>query len=188
MEILPLEIPDAWVAKFDVHRDARGCFHEWFKLSEIEMLTGFQFNIEQANISTSKKGVIRGLHYSLSPQGQAKWLTCVSGKILDVIVDIRLGSPTFGKFVTIEIDSSSSNAIFIGPGLAHGFSVLEENTAVAYLLSSPYSPSHEHAINPFDPQLKIDWKLSENNIVISQKDLTAPTVVFLQESHLLPIY
>ena len=139
-------------------------------------------------MSKSLKGVVRGIHYSLSTSGQAKLITCLSGKIRDVVVDIREGSPTFGNWIYVDIDSFCGKSLLIEPGLGHGFSVLEENTCVAYLLSSPYSPVDELEIFPLDKTLNINWNIPESEVIISKKDLKAPGLISRQIRNQLPRY
>jgi len=174
MEIESLGIDGAWICRSKIHGDERGKFQEWFKEQVIFAKTGFDFSVAQANLSHSKLGVVRGIHYSLAPKGQAKWITCIAGAIRDVVLDIRTTSPTFGEHVSVNLEAGSGNAILIEPKLAHGFIALEENTVVAYLVSSSYSPSEEFEINPLDPELGIEWGLPINQLVISEKDLRAP--------------
>jgi dTDP-4-dehydrorhamnose 3,5-epimerase len=176
MEFEPLGIEGAWRAVSPVWSDERGFFREWFKSEDMIARTGIDFSIQQANFSQSHMGVIRGIHYSLSPQGQAKWVTCVSGSIRDVIVDIRPDSPTFGKSVHIDITAHDGTAILIGPGLGHGFASLRDSSKFVYLLSTPYSPKVEFDINPFDPALSIDWGLDLTKVYLSEKDKNAPTL------------
>jgi dTDP-4-dehydrorhamnose 3,5-epimerase len=176
MELKPLGIEGAWLAESPVWSDDRGFFREWFKSADVLAATGINFAIQQANISESQHGVIRGIHYSLAPEGQAKWVTCVKGGIRDVIVDIRPSSPTFQKSVFVELNGLDGRAVLIGPGLGHGFASLADSSTIAYLLSSPYSPTEEFEINPMDPELGIDWKLYISNISLSEKDKKAPTL------------
>jgi dTDP-4-dehydrorhamnose 3,5-epimerase len=176
MKITPLEIEGVWVAESPIWSDDRGFFREWFKSEEIKNATGRDFGIEQANISLSSKGTLRGIHYSIAPRGQAKWVTCVSGAIKDVIVDIRPESPTFGKWVDVELRGDSGKAVLISEGLGHGFIALEDNTAVAYLVSTPFSPGHEFEINPLDEKIAINWGMQSSDFKISDKDLRAPTL------------
>jgi dTDP-4-dehydrorhamnose 3,5-epimerase len=177
MELIPLGIEGAWLAESPVWNDDRGSFREWFKPEDVKSVTGRDFGIEQANISLSSKGTLRGIHYSIAPRGQAKLITCVLGSIQDVIVDIRSGSETFGKWVDVELRGDSGRAVFISEGLGHGFLALEENTAVAYLVSTPYSPDHEFEINPLDQKIGIGWRMRTSNLKISNKDKVAPTLV-----------
>ena len=176
MELNPLGIEGAWVAESPVWGDERGFFREWFKASDISRVTGRDFSVAQANISSSARGVVRGIHYSLAEGGQAKWVTCVSGSIRDVIVDIRPSSPTYGKSVVVELSSASGNAVFISEGLGHAFVSLEDASTVAYLVSSPFSPTDEYEINPLDSELGIDWGLPIGELRLSPKDAAAPSM------------
>jgi dTDP-4-dehydrorhamnose 3,5-epimerase len=179
MELTPLGIEGAWLAESPVWSDDRGFFREWFKSEDIEKATGKNFLIEQANISLSSKGTVRGIHYSTAPRGQAKWITCVAGSIRDVIVDIRPDSKTFGKWIAVELAGNSGKAVYVSEGLGHGFIALEENTAVAYLVSTPFSPSHEFEINPLDEEIGINWGIDLRDLKISDKDKNAPTLAEL---------
>ena len=176
MKITPLEIEGAWVAESPIWSDDRGFFREWFKSEDIKNATGRDFGIEQANMSLSSKGTLRGIHYSIAQRGQAKWVTCVSGAIKDVIVDIRLGSPTFGKWVDVELRGDFGKAVLISEGLGHGFIALEDNTTVAYLVSTPFSPMNEFEINPLDEEIAINWGMQISDLKISDKDRKAPTL------------
>jgi dTDP-4-dehydrorhamnose 3,5-epimerase len=176
MELTPLGIEGAWLAESPVWSDERGFFREWFKSEDIERATGKKFLIEQANISLSSKGTLRGIHYSIAPRGQAKWVTCVAGSINDVIVDIRPESKTFGEWVAVDLTGNSGKVAYIGEGLGHGFIAMEENTAVAYLVSTPFSPSHEFEINPLDKEIGINWGMGLSHLKISDKDKNAPTL------------
>ncbi len=179
MKITPLEIDGVWLVESPVWSDLRGSFREWFKSNEILKITGKEFLAVQSNISRSNKGVIRGLHYSLAPNGQAKWVTCVEGSILDVVVDVRRTSPTFGKYLTISLHGNEGKSLFIEGGLAHGFLAIEDITTVSYILNSPYTPELEYEIQPLDPDLGIDWNLEllgGTELIMSQKDAEAPTL------------
>jgi dTDP-4-dehydrorhamnose 3,5-epimerase len=176
MELTPLAIEGAWVAKSPIFNDERGSFREWFKREEIRSKTGFNFDVAQANISTSSQGVVRGIHYSLAKKGQAKWITCVNGAIKDVVVDVRPASATYGKFLVIDLHANSGEAILIDSQLGHGFVSGQQDTTIVYLLSSPYSPAEEFGIHPLDPVLGIDWGLPTKELLISPKDKSAPTL------------
>lgn len=177
MKLTPLGIEGAWLAESPVHADERGFFREWFKSSDVLAATGIDFGVQQANISSSARGVVRGIHYSLAPAGQAKWVTCVSGLIRDVIVDIRPGSDTYGKHEVVELSGVSGRAVLIGARLGHGFVSIADGSTVAYLLSSPYSPGDEYEINPLDPELGIDWVLSGSELKLSPKDQAASSLM-----------
>jgi dTDP-4-dehydrorhamnose 3,5-epimerase len=174
MELTPLGIEGAWLAESPVWSDERGFFREWFKSADVKNATGRDFGIEQANISLSSRGTLRGIHYSIASRGQAKWITCVSGSIKDVIVDIRPDSKCFGQWIEVELSGTSGKAVFISEGLGHGFVALEDNTAVAYLVSTPFSPSDEFEINPLDARIGINWGMALSELKISEKDKKAP--------------
>jgi dTDP-4-dehydrorhamnose 3,5-epimerase len=176
MDLTPLGIDGAWLAESPVWSDDRGLFREWFKSEDVKAATGRDFGIEQANISLSSMGTLRGIHYSIAPRGQAKWITCVSGSIQDVIVDIRLNSKTFGEWIDVKLMGDSGQAVLIGEGLGHGFLALENNTAVAYLISTPFSPTEEFEINPLDEKIGIKWGVDLSSMKISGKDKIAPTL------------
>lgn len=186
MELIPLNIEGSWLAKSAVHSDARGNFREWFKAEDFAITTKRDFSIAQANVSTSSKGAIRGIHYSLAAIGQAKWVTCVAGRINDVIVDIRPSSPTYGSHQVIELSEVNGSAIYIGEGLGHGFIALEEKTVVSYLISSPFSMHEEFEINPLDTALAINWGMPIELLKLSKKDSGAPTLRQRHEDGKLP--
>ena len=186
MELTPLGIEGAWLAQSPVWSDDRGFFREWFKTEDINKATGRNFGVEQANISSSSKGTVRGIHYSLAAKGQAKWVTCVSGLINDLIVDIRPSSKTYGKWIEIELSGTTGNAVLIGEGLGHGFVSLADVSTVCYLVSSPFSPSEEFEINPLDKVIGINWSLPLSELKISDKDKNAPTLEERKEEGKLP--
>ena len=189
MELTLLGIDGAWFATSPVRGDERGFFREWFKSSDVFGVTGIDFGVQQANISVSHLGVIRGIHYSLAFGGQAKWVTCVSGSIIDVIVDFRPKSPNYGQHVTQSLSSGEGRAFLIAAGLEHGFISLENNSAVSYLLSSPYPPQDAYEINPLDPDLKINWNLElvgGVEVVLSPKDAAAPSLSEREAQSKLP--
>ncbi|AZA14464.1 dTDP-4-dehydrorhamnose 3,5-epimerase [Corynebacterium choanae] len=178
-------LPDVLISTPQVHPDERGSFAEWFKTSEFIELTGYPFGVEQANVSVSREGVIRGLHFAELPPGQAKWVHCAAGTILDVIVDIRSGSPTFGKHTTVELSAENRKSVFVPDGFAHGFAAITDAT-VMYLTTAEYNPVVEHGINPFDPTLNIAWPAGMD--ILSEKDRFAPAFQDFVERELLPDY
>lgn len=173
-ELIPLEIEGAWLFQSPSHGDDRGYFREWFKQDLIQEKLGRSFDVAQSNLSKSKKGVVRGIHFSTAPQGQAKWVTCANGALWDVVVDIRPNSPTFKRWTAVELRAESGKALFISEGLGHAFVALEDDTVISYLLSSPYSPNDEFAINPHDPEIAITWP--QLPLSFSPKDASAPTL------------
>ena len=176
MKLTPLGIEGAWLADSPVWSDDRGFFREWFKSEDIKNETGRDFKVEQANISLSSKGTLRGIHYSVAPRGQAKWITCVSGSIKDVILDIRPDSKSFGQWIEVVLLGNSGKAVLIREGLGHGFLALEENTTVAYLVSTSFSPSDEFEINPLDEKIGINWGMDLSDLKISDKDKNSPSL------------
>jgi len=188
MEIYTQKIEDVYVIESSVHSDERGFFREWFRSDLFHDSGAKSLSVEQANISYSFKGTIRGIHYSLAEKGQAKWVTCVSGLIKDVVVDIRPDSKTYGEWVAIELGGSLGKAVLIGEGLGHGFISLAEVSTVAYLVSSPFSPTEEFEINPLDPALNIDWGMPVSELKISDKDKNAPTLEERKKEGMLPSY
>ena len=176
MQIEPLAITGAWLIKFQTFKDNRGYFREWFKAEEILKEIDVNFSTAQANISSSSKGTLRGIHYSLTKHGQAKYITCVKGKIQDVIVDIRPDSSTFGKCIDLELNEDYGSAVLIEPNLGHGFLSLADSSTVVYLTSSSYDSKNEFEINPFDLDLAIKWGLPPRQIIISDRDNTAPSL------------
>ena len=188
MNFTPLGIDGAWLVESEVWSDERGFFREWFKSEKIESVLGRDFRVEQANISVSSLGTLRGVHYSMAPRGQAKWVTCASGSIQDVIVDVRSNSRTFGQWVDIELKGNSGKSVFISEGLGHGFLALENNTTVSYLVSTPFSPTDEFAINPLDDKLGINWQINLISLNISKKDKDAPTLSERLAEGKLPLF
>ena len=186
MEFRELEIPGAWVFTPTVHQDPRGVFLESFTRSSLQEATGRSLDLAQANISVSSKGTIRGIHYALVPPGQAKYVQCVSGSAFDVVVDVRVGSPTFGQWTSVTLDATEHSSIFISEGLGHGFAALEEGTTLAYFCSTPYTPDREFGVNPFDPDLAISWPTATGHL--SEKDRQAPSLSAALDQVVLPEY
>jgi dTDP-4-dehydrorhamnose 3,5-epimerase len=173
MELIKTGFEGLYLLSPRVFNDNRGYFLECFKL-ELFRNAGISFNPVQDNESKSGFGVIRGLHYQLAPFEQAKLVRVVVGRIYDVALDLRKGSPTFGKWYGTELNSENKMQLFIPRGFAHGFSVLSENTVIQYKIDNPYNPGAERGINLSDPVLGIDWKTGSGTPVISEKDLRNP--------------
>jgi dTDP-4-dehydrorhamnose 3,5-epimerase len=183
----PISIGGAWTFTPAVHRDDRGCFLEWFQAGELCDSLGYRPEIAQANCSVSGRGVIRGVHFASVPPGQAKYVTCVSGAVLDVIVDVRVGSPSYGRWEAVRLDDASRRAVYLCEGLGHAFTALSEEATVIYLCSTPYSPGREHGVHPLDPGIGIEWP-ADTEPVLSGKDAAAPTLEQARHAGLLPHY
>ncbi|MGW7205772.1 dTDP-4-dehydrorhamnose 3,5-epimerase [Streptomyces sp. NPDC054837] len=183
----PLGIEGAWVLEPKVFPDERGSFHEWYRGEEFREATGYDLSLAQANCSVSKRGVLRGVHFADVPPGQAKYVTCVRGAVLDVVVDIRVGSPTFGSWEAVRLDDDTRHAVFLAEGLGHAFMALTDDATVVYLCSTGYAPGREHGVHPLDPQLAIAWPEGIEP-VLSEKDDQAPSLAEAERSGLLPSY
>ena len=188
MSLQELPIAGAYVATHRVFPDERGLFREWYKAEEIASIDK-DFSVQQANYSKSNQWVIRGIHYSLAPQGQAKVVTCASGKIVDVLVDLRTGSPTYMKIEYVELSEDSGKVVYIPSGVGHGFIVESETAAVVYLTSSGYAPEYEKAICPTDRELGITWPHPASELgIISKADSEAPSLAHAKELRTLPTF
>ncbi|MCX5329438.1 MULTISPECIES: dTDP-4-dehydrorhamnose 3,5-epimerase [unclassified Streptomyces] len=183
----PLGIEGAWVLEPKVFPDERGSFHEWYRGEEFREATGYDLSLAQANCSVSKRGVLRGVHFADVPPGQAKYVTCVRGAVLDVVVDVRVGSPTFGSWEAVRLDDDTRHAVFLAEGLGHAFMALTDDATVVYLCSTGYAPGREHGVHPLDPQLAIAWPEGIAP-VLSDKDGEAPSLAEAERSGLLPSY
>lgn len=186
MKIRPLGIEGAFEVTPVQHGDSRGRFLEWYRFDALAEAVGHRLDLAQANLSTSARGVVRGIHFADVPPGQAKYVTCVSGAVLDVVVDLRVGSPTFGTWEAVRLDDEDRRAVYLAEGLGHGFCALTEGATVAYLCSSTYRPGHEHGVHPFDPEIGIAWPVPDP--VLSAKDAVAPTLADAGVNGLLPRY
>ena len=191
MEIRPLAIDGAYEITPVQHGDPRGVFLEWFKATTFREAVGRDLELAQANCSVSAAGVIRGIHFSDVPPGQAKYVFCLAGAVLDVVVDVRVGSPTFGKWDSVLLDDIDRRGIFISEGLGHAFMSLAEGSTVVYLCSTPYAPGREHGVHPLDPEIGIDWPTvgREGDAlapVLSEKDAAAPSLAEASQAGLLP--
>lgn len=188
MEITPLSIEGSWVITPQQHGDSRGLFLEWFKEDRFAAAVGHPLRLAQANCSVSARGTVRGIHFADVPPGQAKYVTCLTGAVLDVIVDIRVGSPTFGQWEGVVLDTETRRAVYLSEGLGHGFAALEDGSTVAYLCSEPYAPTREREVYPFDPEIGIEWPFTLGECSLSAKDDAAPTLSEAAAQGLLPVY
>ena len=185
MEIRPLAVRDSYVIDLVAHGDARGRFTEWFRSDVLGSALGFDFGIAQANHSVSARGVLRGVHFALVPPGQAKYVYCVAGRVLDLVVDLRVGSPTFGAHDAVVLDAEQPRATYLSEGLGHAFLALADGSSVTYLVSTGYAPEREFGIHPLDPELGLPWP-DDLEFQISAKDAAAPSLAEAREKGLLP--
>ncbi|WP_327355679.1 dTDP-4-dehydrorhamnose 3,5-epimerase [Streptomyces sp. NBC_01304] len=183
----PLSIEGAWVMEPRVFTDGRGGFHEWFKEGDFGTATGYGLGLAQANCSVSARGTLRGIHFADVPPGQAKYVKCVRGAVLDVIVDIRVGSPTYRRWEAVRLDDTEHRSVHLAEGLGHAFMALTDDATVVYLCSTGYAPQREHGIHPLDPELGIDWP-ADLAPLLSEKDAAAPTLAEAERGGLLPDY
>lgn len=179
--IIDLPIPGAWLYVPTVHGDERGSFHEGFRAAEFSEKLGYPFNVAQANISRSARNVVRGIHLAEVPPGQAKFVTCLAGEIRDVLVDLRVGSPAYGKQVALPLSEENNIAVYIPIGVGHGFTAVSEQATLNYLVTEAYNPDREFGIDPFDADLAVDWGVSSDAAILSSKDASAPAVAAVQD-------
>ena len=185
MQVEPLAIEGLWEITPLLRPDDRGVFLEAFKADALSEAIGHPFTLKQMNVSVSSAGTVRGIHFADVPVGQAKYVQCFSGAILDVVVDIRVGSPTFGQWDAVELNSTTRKALYISEGLGHAFCALTDDATVGYLCSEPYSPTREHGIHPLDSTLALPWP-EGTAALLSPKDAAAPTLAEALASGLLP--
>jgi len=186
VKLTALSVPGAFIVESTVWSDERGFFREWFKHDDLDAV-GAGFSIHQANLSTSRRNVVRGLHYSMAPEGQAKLVTCAFGELDDVVVDVRMGSPAFGRAEIVHLAANEELSLLLPGGAAHGFCVTSEVAVLTYLLSSPFNPTMELEINPFDEEINIPWPLS-GDAIVSPKDAKAPSLAQRLAAAELPRY
>jgi dTDP-4-dehydrorhamnose 3,5-epimerase len=187
MEVRQLAVPDAWEFTPRQFPDDRGVFLEWFRADVVSRTIGHTLEIAQSNQSISKRGVVRGIHFADVPPSQAKYVYCPSGAVLDVIVDIRAGSPTFGAVDTVRLDDVDRRAVYLSEGLGHAFMALTDNAVVTYLCSTGYAPDREHGVHPLDKDLSIPWP-SDVEPLLSPKDAAAPGLKEAAAQGMLPTY
>jgi dTDP-4-dehydrorhamnose 3,5-epimerase len=186
VKLIELSIPGLFVLESPVWGDDRGTFREWFKDEDFKE-AGVEFQAQQANLSISKKNVVRGLHYSMALEGQAKVVTCAYGELDDVIVDIRVGSPAFGRHEIVHLAAGEERSVYVPSGVAHGFCVTSELGALTYLLSSPFNAALELEINPFDDEINVPW-IIDGEAVVSPKDAGAPSLRERRDAKELPLF
>jgi dTDP-4-dehydrorhamnose 3,5-epimerase len=187
MQVRELKVPDAYEFTPTQHGDDRGVFLEWFRADDFGGALGHPLRLAQANTSVSARGVVRGIHFAEVPPSQAKYVTCPAGRVLDVVVDVRVGSPTFGAWDSVVLDEVDRRAIYLAEGLGHVFMALEDRSVVTYLCSEGYNPGREHGIHPLDPEVGIEWPAGVEPL-LSPKDAAAPGLREAEAAGLLPTY
>jgi dTDP-4-dehydrorhamnose 3,5-epimerase len=185
MQVEQLPIAGAVVFTPQQHRDPRGVFLEQMRADAIRTAVGHPLALAQANVSMSARGVVRGIHFAEVPPGQAKYVTCAYGRVLDIAVDLRVGSHTFGQHATAVLDDIDRRALYLSEGLGHAFVALSDHATVSYFCSTPFDPAREHGISVFDPDLDLPWP-EDLDLVLSDRDRAAPSLGDVRAAGLLP--
>jgi dTDP-4-dehydrorhamnose 3,5-epimerase len=181
-----LSIDGAWEITPALRGDPRGLFSEFYRADLLAAEVGHPLRLAQGNLSVSARGVVRGVHFADVPPGQAKYVTCTRGAVLDVVVDLRVGSPTFGRWEGVQLDDVDRRAVYLSEGLGHGFCALADDATLTYLCSESYNPTAEHAVHPLDPDLGIVWPADEP--ILSARDSAAPSLAQMRDEGRLPDY
>jgi dTDP-4-dehydrorhamnose 3,5-epimerase len=187
VQVDELKVPGSWAFTPRQFPDPRGVFLEWFKASLVEEAVGHRLTLAQANHSVSSRGTTRGVHFADVPPGQAKYVYCTRGAVLDIVVDIRVGSPTFGVSDAVRLDEVDRRGVYLSEGLGHAFVALTDDANVTYLCSEPYNPTGEHGVHPLDPALDLPFPDGIEPL-LSDKDAAAPTLAEAERQGLLPSY
>ena len=189
MQTDPMTVEGAWVFTPRQLGDDRGVFLEWYRHEALTAAAGHPLDLRQANCSVSAAGTVRGIHFADVPPGQAKFVTCVRGAVMDVVVDLRVGSPTFGRWDAVRLDDADRRTVYVSEGLGHAFAALTDDATVVYLCSETYNPAGEHGVNPLDPVIGIDWtSFGITEPLLSAKDQAAPTLDAARDRGLLPAH
>lgn len=187
MRLRELSVPGSWEVEPVVHADSRGIFLEWFRHEPLREATGRDLTIAQANVSVSRAGVLRGIHFAAVPPGQAKFVTALRGTALDFVIDLRVGSPGFGEWDMVRLDDRSRRTVFLSEGLGHAVLSLDDDTTICYLLSEPYRPGDEYAVDVRDPAIGLEFP-AELDLVLSDRDAAAPSLEQARSRGLLPTW
>lgn len=188
MQIRELSVPGAFEVTPKQFPDDRGVFFEWYRFDALAEAVGHPLDLRQGNASVSRRGVVRGIHFADVPPSQAKYVTVTRGAVVDFVVDIRAGSPTFGQWDSVLLDTVDRRALYVAEGLGHCFVALEDETAVTYLVSEVFAPQREHGITPLDPTIGLELPLPAAELVLSPKDVEAPTLLEAEAQGLLPAW
>jgi dTDP-4-dehydrorhamnose 3,5-epimerase len=186
VQIRELKIPDSYEVTPRQFGDDRGVFLEWYRFDRLEDAVGHRLDLAQGNTSVSKRGVVRGIHFADIPPSQAKYVTATYGAVLDFVIDIRVGSPTFGQWDSVLLDDVDRRAIYIAEGLGHCFVALSDDATVSYLVTSPFNAEREHGVNPLDAEVGLEFGLPIDDLLLSPKDAAAPSLAEAAASGLLP--
>lgn len=186
MKIAPLSVPGAWEILPQQHGDRRGLFLELYRSDKLAEVVGHPLELAQTNLSVSARDVVRGIHFAQLPPSQAKYISCVRGAVLDLIVDIRAGSPTFGRWEFVRLDDVDRRAVYLSEGLGHGFCSLTDDATIVYGVSSTFNPDREFSINPLDPELAVEWPTDAPQF--SDRDANAPSLAETRAAGRLPDY
>lgn len=186
MRIRELSVPGSYEITPVIREDERGSFLEWYRFDLLADVVGHPLDLRQANTSVSKRGVVRGIHFADVPRGQAKYVTVTHGAVIDYVVDIRVGSPTFGRWDSVRLDTRDRRAIYLAEGLGHAFVALTDEATVSYLVSDVYNAAAEHGINPLDPEVALEFPREAGELILSAKDTGAPSLAEARDSGLLP--
>lgn len=186
MQIRELNIPDAYEITPKQHADDRGVFFEWYRFDRLEETVGHRLDLRQANTSVSRRGSVRGIHFADIPPSQAKYVMAPHGAVLDFVIDIRVGSPTYGQWDSVLLDDKDRRAIYVAEGVGHCFVALTDDATVSYLVTDVYNPTREHGINPLDRDIALEFPIPADELLLSPKDTDAPGLAEAAASGLLP--
>ena len=188
MKIRELKVPDSYEITPKQFGDDRGVFLEWYRFDRLAEAVGHPIDLRQANTSVSKRGVVRGIHFADVPRGQAKYVTATHGAVLDYVIDIRVGSPTFGQWDSVLLDDVDRRAIYLAEGLGHAFVALSDDATVSYLVTDTFNAEREHGIDPLDPEIGLVFPPEAGEALLSPKDTDAPGLSEAAAAGLLPTW
>ena len=188
MQIRELSIPDAYEITPVQHADDRGLFFEFYRFDRLEEAVGHPLDLKQGNTSVSRRGSVRGIHFADIPPSQAKYVMAPRGAVLDFVIDIRVGSPTFGRWDSVLLDDTDRRAIYVAEGLGHCVVALTDDATVSYLVTDVYNPGREHGINPLDAEIALEFPVPAEELLLSPKDTEAPGLSEARDAGLLPTW
>lgn len=188
VQIRELSIPDTYEITPRQHPDDRGLFFEFYRFDRLEEAVGHSLDLKQGNTSVSRRGSVRGIHFADIPPSQAKYVTAPHGAVLDFVIDIRVGSPTYGRWDSVLLDAKDRRAVYVAEGIGHCFVALTDDATVSYLVTDVYNPTREHGINPLDADIALEFPIPAEDLLLSPKDTEAPGLAQAAESGLLPTW